>query len=101
MVFTFHFCINCDFSLFKFSSIKQTKCKLQKGDGKGAGEGEEAWQRHQVVVSALFELTHWKLRRVEEGRQGKGKQSRQSGSPSSPHYLFSLRPFPFSFSPSC
>lgn len=54
MVFTFHFCINCDLSLFKFSSIKQTKCKLQKRDGKGWGEVEEAWQRHQVVVSALF-----------------------------------------------
>lgn len=37
MVFTFHFCINCDLSLFKFSSIKQTKCKLQQRDGKGGG----------------------------------------------------------------
>lgn len=45
-----------------------------------------ARQRHQVVVSALFELTHWKLRRVGEGRgrQGKGSRAGSQGRPLPP-----------------
>lgn len=53
--------------------------QIAKGGRQGGEEEvEEAWQRHQVVVSALFELTHWKLKRVGERAAGKGREAEQA-----------------------